>query len=78
MATSEKKQTLKQVQADAARLTERRLEDDGFEPHYPNGYMTDMAEREATEPNEELHPATKLGSSPAVKKEQTNEKEGGK
>lgn len=43
MATP-KKQTLKQVQADAQRLTARRLEDDEFVPHYPNGYNADVAQ----------------------------------
>jgi len=66
MATSAKKQTLKQIQADAERLTQRRLEDDGFESHYPNGYMTDSA---PTEEVEDLSPLEKARAAKAKKAE---------
>lgn len=85
MANSQnQRQTLKQIAADAARLTKRRLEDDEFEPNYPNGYMIDMAGEE--EKVEELTPLQKARAAKAAKKaeaaraetqeDQTNEEEG--
>jgi hypothetical protein len=65
--TSEQRQTLKQIGADAARLTMRRLEDDDFEPNYPNGYMADTAE---VEEEVELTPLQKARAAKAAKAEQ--------
>lgn len=82
---SAKKQSLKQVQADAERITRRRLfepDDDGnvFEPNYPNGYLTDAAEVEESEEASEQTPIEKARAAKAAKaakagSSESNEKE---
>lgn len=46
-----KRSVLEEVKADAARLTRKRLEEDGFVSNYPNGYSNgDLEEAEVVDP----------------------------